>query len=119
MPAEWFEKHKLVLFGILLATIIVLEIAQLAGGRSSSPAFAERPEQIGAQSRKVYISGAVNNPGVYEFEPAARVEQAVELAGGPLENADLDQINLAVLLTRRAAGSRAGAGCRFGGPGHD
>ena len=98
MPAEWFEKHKLVLFGILLATIIVLEIAQLAGGRSSSPAFAERPEQNGAQSRKVYISGAVNNPGVYEFEPGARVEQAVELAGGPLENADLDQINLAVLL---------------------
>ena len=98
MPAEWFEKHKLALFGILLVTIIALQIAQLATGRSDPPAYTSTPGQDAALQRKIYVSGAVNNPGVYEVQQGDRVKQALELAGGSAANADLDQINLAVLL---------------------
>ena len=98
MPAEWFEKHKLALFGILLVTIIALQIAQLATGRSEPPAFTSTPGQDAALPRKVYVSGAVENPGVYDFQQGDRVEQAIELAGGSAANADLARINLAVLL---------------------
>ncbi len=98
LPAEWFERHKLALFGILLATIIALQIAQLATGRSDPPAYTSTPGQDAFPPRKVYVSGAVNKPGVYEFQQGARVEEALELAGGGAANADLDEINLAVLL---------------------
>ncbi|MCY4108514.1 MAG: ComEA family DNA-binding protein [Chloroflexi bacterium] len=98
MPAEWFERHKLPLFGILLVTIIGLQIAQLATGPADPPAYTSTPEQEAALPRKVYVSGAVKEPGVYEFRQGDRVEQALELAGGAAANADLDQINLAVLL---------------------
>ena len=98
LPAEWFEKHKLALFGILLVTIIALQIVQLITGRSDPPAYISTPGQDAALQRKIYVSGAVNNPGVYEVQQGDRVKQALELAGGSAANADLDQINLAVLL---------------------
>jgi competence protein ComEA len=47
----------------------------------------------------VYISGEVVSPGVYEVSPGARVEQAVEMAGGLTEQADPDRINLAAYMS--------------------
>lgn len=46
----------------------------------------------------VHITGEVLNPGVYEIEQGTRVEQAIEVAGGATENADLQSVNLAKLL---------------------
>ncbi len=47
---------------------------------------------------KVYVSGAVARPGVYELSGADRVEDAIRAAGGPTPEADLERINLAVRL---------------------
>lgn len=46
----------------------------------------------------VDISGAVENPGLYQFPEGSRVDDALEKAV-PLENADLRQLNLAQVLT--------------------
>ena len=43
----------------------------------------------------VYVCGAVKNPGVYRFAPGKRVVDALARAGGPLADADIEQINLA------------------------
>ena len=43
----------------------------------------------------VHISGQVFNPGIYELVIGDRVNDAVKLAGGLKNDADLDQINLA------------------------
>jgi competence protein ComEA len=47
----------------------------------------------------VDVAGWVHRPGVYEFDPGARVIDAVELAGGAREGADLALLNLAAPLT--------------------
>jgi len=44
---------------------------------------------------KVYVAGAVVRPGVYRFRPGDRVADAIEAAGGPTDEADLLNINLA------------------------
>lgn len=47
----------------------------------------------------VYVSGAVANPGVLTLPASSRVTDAITAAGGALEDADLDTINLARPLT--------------------
>ncbi len=43
----------------------------------------------------VHVAGAVVEPGVYEIESGGRVHAAIEAAGGPSSDADLDGLNLA------------------------
>ena len=47
---------------------------------------------------KVYVTGAVNTPGVVELEEDSRIEDAIELAGGITSEAILDNVNLAYVL---------------------
>jgi len=46
----------------------------------------------------VHITGAVKNPGVYQLKSTDRIIDAVKIAGGETEEANLDLINLAALL---------------------
>ena len=46
----------------------------------------------------IHITGAVENPGFFELPPGARVNCAVERAGGATGAADLGRVNLAVFL---------------------
>ena len=75
---------------------------------------------------EVYITGAVVNPGVYAVRPDQRVDDVLELAGGPTDAADLERFNLAARVTDAAhyrvpaAGERvepAGPGTASVGPG--
>lgn len=45
----------------------------------------------------VHVAGAVARPGVYTLPPGARLIDAIDAAGGPIDTADLDRINLASL----------------------
>lgn len=47
----------------------------------------------------VHVAGAVNRPGLYRLPTGTRVAGAVEAAGGPTGDADVDQINLAAPVT--------------------
>ena len=46
----------------------------------------------------VYVSGAVQQPGVYKLPNDSRLVDAVQLAGGFLVDADISQVNLAKKL---------------------
>ncbi len=62
---------------------------------TSTPATASAaPSEIA-----VYVCGAVKRPGVYSFAPGSRVVDALQQAGGPLPEADVEQINLAQPLS--------------------
>ena len=47
---------------------------------------------------KVYVSGAVAQPGVYSFREGDRLQEAVHSAGGLLPDADATTVNMAALL---------------------
>ena len=43
----------------------------------------------------IYVSGAVNKPGLYEVKPGIRGKEAIEIAGGMSFDADPNRVNLA------------------------
>ena len=49
-----------------------------------------------ATDLKVYVTGAVRNPGVFDVKAGDRLAEVVEAAGGATEDADLTAVNLAV-----------------------
>ncbi len=57
---------------------------------SPTPTIAVTPAPL-----RVYVSGAVQNPGVYRLPPESLVVDAIDKAGGETEDADLVAINLA------------------------
>jgi competence protein ComEA len=43
----------------------------------------------------IYVTGAVKNPDVYKLNEGSIIKDAINIAGGPLDNADLVSVNLA------------------------
>jgi competence protein ComEA len=62
------------------------------------PTIAVQGESKGGGKVTVDVAGEVKEPGVYLLTPGARVEDALERAGGPSRKADLSQINRAAKL---------------------
>jgi len=60
-----------------------------------STATAQATASAAPAEISVYVCGAVKRPGVYSVAPGSRVVDALQQAGGPLPEADLEQINLA------------------------
>ncbi len=55
-------------------------------------------ESINNSIKKVYISGEINNPGVYEIREEQRLEDLIKEAGGLTNEADDRNLNLAQRL---------------------
>jgi competence protein ComEA len=62
------------------------------------PGLNETSETAGPEI-KVYVTGAVLRPGVYDLPASARVEDATLMAGGLSIDANRELINLAALLS--------------------
>ncbi|HHX17276.1 MAG TPA: competence protein ComEA [Clostridium sp.] len=56
-------------------------------------------EEIEIEKIRVYVVGEVKNPSVVTLEKGQIIEDAISLAGGATENADVENINLAYVLT--------------------
>jgi len=99
-----FSKREKILLGLLLALIIsIVSISYYAFFRKEPEiAFKVQDEPaipvaapVQTQKIVVHVAGAVKNPGVYTLEEGQRVKDAIEIAGGPLPEADLLRLNLA------------------------
>ena len=66
-----------------------------AGGTGATPAGPATPGTDSTGEVVVHVSGAVAAPGVLTLPASSRVIDAITAAGGALEDADLDAINLA------------------------
>lgn len=47
----------------------------------------------------IYITGAVKNEGIYELEEGSRIADSIEIAGGLTQEAQIENMNLAYVLT--------------------
>lgn len=66
---------------------------------AAAPVAASSAAPTGPAEVVVAVSGMVHEPGLVRLPAGARVADAVEAAGGPLPEADLDHLNLARKVT--------------------
>lgn len=93
-PPHWLERHRLsivLLLVVLTAVALGLYALQL---RNTAP-ISITPVQTELRDIKVYITGAVAQPGVYAAKSGERVGDVVARAGGLTTEADPVAINLA------------------------
>ena len=67
--------------------------------KPKEPEIAPQIIETQPQKIKVYVTGEVKHPDVYELDENSIVKDAIALAGGANENADLISINLAKKLS--------------------
>ena len=90
-----------ILLGLLFAGLILLFILPQRGAPiplvtlTANTAVKQTPE---VDQVKVEMSGAVKQPGVYDFPKGIHLVEAIGLAGGAIEGADLSKLNLALVL---------------------
>ena len=78
-----------IFIGLILAGLLYLTVRAPAG-KPVELLPTPTPEPI-----MVYVTGAVQRPGVYKVPRDSRLVEVIQQAGGFLEGADLTQVNLA------------------------
>lgn len=95
----WLERHGWLVVGLtavpLLIGIGVLLDRQLQGPQPLEIRLEPTPASTEVQ---VYVAGAVQRPGVYYLTDSDRWIDALEAAGGPTADADVEAVNLALRL---------------------
>lgn len=85
------------LLGCVLTSIAVEHFAKSGAEEITAvPAASEQSAQ--AKLLKVYVSGAVQRPGIYDLPAGSRATDAVAKAGGFTELANMEKVNLAKKL---------------------
>ncbi|MFF1880052.1 ComEA family DNA-binding protein [Pseudarthrobacter sp. NPDC058196] len=75
-------------------------VAGSAEGRPDSSADSGQSQGVSASGGLVvvHVAGAVGSPGVFRLRQGSRVDDAIAAAGGPAADADVDRLNLALVL---------------------
>ena len=97
------EKNQKPVYMVGIAVLLTVAIAYFAfnvfttGENSRFEVESVNSKEDVAETKKIFVhvAGEVNNPGLQELDSDGRVSQAIELAGGATENADLNSVNLA------------------------
>ncbi len=97
------NREKVRLYNALYILVILLigVLCIIAANLNPSEAEEEYKEAVDAELEQVtsgmtvYVTGEVENPGLYVVEYNTRVQKIIEIAGGATENADLQGVNLA------------------------
>ena len=87
----WFIVYGLVCG--LLATGLILLLSKVSRGDAIQLNTPPPPLPV-----VIFITGAIQQPGVYELPNGSRVQDAVQVAGGFTEQANPESINLAAIL---------------------
>lgn len=80
---------------IILIGALLFSLNRPIREESKEPPIVIEEEDTSRVKVAVHIGGAVRNPGLYYIPADSRVADAIQIAGGPTSDADLDAINLA------------------------
>ena len=91
------QKIIIGLIGIIIISIIIYYMTQKIGNDEIIIENTESIEEEDVIEEKIaiHMTGCVKNPGIIELEDGARMDDAIQLAGGLTEEADLTNVNLA------------------------
>jgi competence protein ComEA len=90
-----FDSFRWLVVAVLLIPVIAGSIILLdRQTEDETPGLVLENPEGPPDDIRVYIAGAVNQPGVYALEPGDRWIDALEAAGGAAEDANLEAINL-------------------------
>jgi competence protein ComEA len=100
--ADWLERYRGYILIVLLNLVVLGGMFFFLRLPEPEPINILTPEPTATplptptpRPLCVYVSGAVTHPDVYELPFDSIVKDAIEAAGGPTDEADLDRINLA------------------------
>ena len=103
-----FNKKQKIIIGIILAivaTILIIYVYTKDTNQNQNQEElqiqeeAETPEEVEEPKEiVVHIAGAIKTEGVILLQEGARINDAIEKAGGVTEEADMTQVNLATIL---------------------
>ena len=107
------QKKMFIIIVVIVAIMVMFFIYKRAGSKE----FIEKGEEILIDQNTenmnqvntvneedtdeivvVHITGAVKSPGVVKLKQGSRIEDAIDMAGGLTENADISNVNLAYVL---------------------
>jgi competence protein ComEA len=92
---DLLERYRWLIVAVFAVPLLV-GIGFLLRERLSDPEPLELDlAQVPAQEIRVYVTGAVQRPGVYPMSDGDRWIDALEAAGGPTDDADLAAVDLA------------------------
>jgi competence protein ComEA len=110
------SRSQLLVYGAVAVTLLLVgarwirtgdQSGSAAGGvslssasdSSGSPSGSFGVDAQGGEDVVVHVAGAVSDPAVYRLPAGSRVNDAVQRAGGPTAQAEVDGLNLAARLT--------------------
>lgn len=94
----WLRKYKGYLACGVIAILSMVSILIQQWDRKQTLRVNQQEIVTNKGKIAIYMTGAVQNPGVYYVEENSRLTQALDICGGVLENADINALNLAQKL---------------------
>lgn len=85
-------------FALAMGTFIILVIIGFFMMREKEEVVFYAGDENEIPKICVYVIGCVNSPGIFEVDDGTRIYEAIQLAGGETEDADLTRLNLAKIL---------------------
>ena len=89
---KFFKKKNIII--IVAISIVIICAIYIVIKEANNPRLIINGETLSVNENKIYIDGAVKNPGVYIFKNGQVLEDLINAAGGLDENADLENIDL-------------------------
>lgn len=92
-------KNIVIIIGITIITIIICYISIHLQNQEVNTLKINGSELESEYGKiAVYMSGAINNPGMYFLKENTRLEDALNIVGGIKQDADLSKVNLSKIL---------------------